>query len=278
MMQYRQQINQEKYQHQQQRQQQQHQYIETSLDQDLYGIYSATTRKMSIDASIDIPSPANSFYSAPNSRNSSIDMETTVFNVGLLDHRRQFDTKESLYTEPSPPPQQSIIEVTRSAVSNSNIQSLQSTGGGTAAITPDFAAALTVAQCALSQRKKQKDSVPPVGYCCRLCAIEGHWMENCILYISNKYPQYNNAARAVALNIISPNSQVVLNTLPIVQQPQHQYTPKFYAEQMKQELEHQHYLQQRQQQQKYYYSDTTPNSLTSLSPDNVSRFAQIWDN
>ncbi|KAJ3113839.1 hypothetical protein HK100_001870 [Physocladia obscura] len=255
-MQFRQeQISQHKFQPQQRQYQQ---YSSSSLDQDLLGVSSpgsAMSRQMSIDASTEIPSPTNSFYSNPNN---SIDMERSVFTVGRL------------YTE-SPPQQQATIEVTRSGV---NFQSLQTTGGGIAAITPNFAIALTVAQCALSQRKKQKDSIPPVGYCCRLCAIEGHWMENCILCISNKHPQYNNAARTVALNIISPNSQVILNSLPVVQQPQYQYTPKFCAEQMKQHLEQEYYLQQ--QQQKYSHSDT-PNSLSSLLPDNVSRFSQIWN-
>ncbi|KAI8622344.1 hypothetical protein BC830DRAFT_1162970 [Chytriomyces sp. MP71] len=128
--------------------------------------------------------------------------------------------------------------------------SLQATGGGTAALTPALAVELTKAQMKLSQLKKQKDSIPPIGYICRLCAIEGHWMENCILYKSNKHPQYNNAARAVALNIISPGSQVVLNCLPVVPQPAVHYTPKFVATMhQKQEnlLREQQHIQQQQQ-------------------------------
>ncbi|KAJ3065918.1 hypothetical protein HDU98_010742 [Podochytrium sp. JEL0797] len=156
---------------------------------------------------------------------------------------------------------------------------LQSTGGGTAKITPQLAVALTQAQLRLSQLKKQRDSLPPSGYICRLCAIEGHWMENCILYKSNKHPQYNNAARAVALNIISPDSQHVLSSLPVVQQPQQLYTTQFYQqhkmqqqrmmreqqarmdqmqrqmEQMQfQEQQYYNQLQQQQQQQNYYHA------------------------
>ncbi|KAI8615137.1 hypothetical protein BC830DRAFT_323778 [Chytriomyces sp. MP71] len=140
---------------------------------------------------------------------------------------------------------------------------LQATGGGTAALTPALAVEITKAQVKLSQLKKQKDSIPPIGYICRLCAIEGHWMENCILYKSNKHPQYNNAARAVALNIISPGSQVVLNRLPVVAQPAVHYTPKFVATMHQQQLEQQekllreqHYIQQQQlyaQQQQQLY-------------------------
>ncbi|KAI8618245.1 hypothetical protein BC830DRAFT_1166316 [Chytriomyces sp. MP71] len=134
---------------------------------------------------------------------------------------------------------------------------LQATGGGTAALTPALAVELTKAQVKLSQLKKQKDSIPPIGYICRLCAIEGHWMENCILYKSNKHPQYNNAARAVALNIISPGSQVVLNSLPVVAQPAVHYTPKFVAAMHQQQLQQQEKLvreQQYIQQQRQLYA------------------------
>ncbi|KAJ3064909.1 hypothetical protein HDU99_004326, partial [Rhizoclosmatium hyalinum] len=150
-----------------------------------------------------------------------------------------------------------------------------STGGGTAALTPQLAVALTAAQIQLSQRKKQRDSLPPPGYCCRLCAIEGHWMENCILYKSNKHPQYNNAARAVALNIISPSSQQVLNSLPVVAQPTQLFTPKFYQEHQ-QKIQHQDLYRHQQQPRYRSYESTSSSPVSAGSPGSTSRFEQIW--
>ncbi|KAJ3240463.1 hypothetical protein HDU81_003604 [Chytriomyces hyalinus] len=81
-------------------------------------------------------------------------------------------------------------------------------------MTPLLAIELAKAQNLFSKHKKQKDSIPHVGYVCRLCSIEGHWMQNCILYKSHKQPQYNNVARAVSLNIIPQESQAFLEALP----------------------------------------------------------------
>ncbi|KAJ3250774.1 hypothetical protein HDU77_006389 [Chytriomyces hyalinus] len=78
-------------------------------------------------------------------------------------------------------------------------------------MTPLLAIELAKAQNLFSKHKKQKDSIPHVGYVCRLCSIEGHWMQNCILYKSHKQPQYCNFARAISMNIIT---QDFLEALP----------------------------------------------------------------
>ncbi|KAJ3031498.1 UNVERIFIED_CONTAM: hypothetical protein HDU68_003439 [Siphonaria sp. JEL0065] len=202
-----------------------------------------TSRNNSFDYGISSAplTPSSPPFSAVSSRNNSVDMGSHTFNGGLCQHR-QMDSPSIRYHSKHdlpPSPYEPAFAVTPSP--------LQATGGGTAAITPEFAEALTVAQVQLSQRKKQRDTFPPMGYTCRLCSIEGHWMENCILYKSNKHPQYNNAARAVALNIISEKSQYVLEALPVVQQPKQKFTPKFYQEYQQQQLQ----LQQQQQQRRF---------------------------
>ncbi|KAJ3032167.1 UNVERIFIED_CONTAM: hypothetical protein HDU68_000006 [Siphonaria sp. JEL0065] len=217
----------------------------------------ATSRNNSFDygASSAPLTPSSSPYSAASSRNNSVDMESHTFNAGMYQHQqykrqqqqmdRQVDSPSVRYPSKydlPPSPREPTFTVAPSP--------LQATGGGTAAITPELAEALTVAQVQLSQRKKQRDTFPPMGYICRLCSIEGHWMENCILYKSNKHPQYNNAARAVALNIISEKSQHVLEALPVVQQPKQKFTPKFYQEYQQQQLQLQQQQQQEQQQQR----------------------------
>ncbi|KAJ3012790.1 UNVERIFIED_CONTAM: hypothetical protein HDU68_001029 [Siphonaria sp. JEL0065] len=247
--------------------------------------------------------PSSTSYSAASSRNNSVDMESHTFNAGLYQHQqykrqqqqmdRQMDSPSIRYPSKydlPPSPREPAFTITPSP--------LQATGGGTAAITPELAEALTVAQVQLSQRKKQRDTFPPMGYTCRLCSIEGHWMENCILYKSNKHPQYNNAARAVALNIISEKSQYVLEALPVVQQPKQKFTPKFYQEyqqqlqqqqqqeQQQQRLrrqerleQEQHYYNQLQQEQRQYqqqqYHSFAPPSPTN-SAGSGSRFEGLW--
>ncbi|KAI8840645.1 hypothetical protein BJ741DRAFT_661925 [Chytriomyces cf. hyalinus JEL632] len=206
------------------------------------------SRHASIDYSIDgsfspssSPSrPTLSPTSAPSSRHNSVDFDAGVFETSANSLRKSMIGyyNNNTISEPLSP------------ILSSSPAPLQATGGGTASITPALAVELTKAQMKLSMLKKQKDSIPPNGYVCRLCAIEGHWMENCILYKSNKHPQYNNAARAVALNIITPGSQVVLNSLPVVSQPQVQYTPKFVSSQQPslQQQQHMHHQQQLRQQ------------------------------
>ncbi|ORY53741.1 hypothetical protein BCR33DRAFT_711100 [Rhizoclosmatium globosum] len=245
-----------------------------------------TAPSVSRNNSFDYPgspvSPSSTSYSVPSSRNNSVDMDANTFSANMYLHqqqqqlqqlRRQMDTprytRDRVYDDQPMSPREPSPSVSVAP------SPLQSTGGGTAALTPQLAVALTAAQIQLSQRKKQRDSLPPPGYCCRLCAIEGHWMENCILYKSNKHPQYNNAARAVALNIISPSSQQVLNSLPVVAQPTQLFTPKFYQE-------HQQKIQQQdlyrhQQQPRYRSYESTSSSPVSVgSPGSTSRFEQIW--
>ncbi|TPX55994.1 hypothetical protein CcCBS67573_g09398 [Chytriomyces confervae] len=205
------------------------------------------SRHASIDYSIDgsySPSssptrPILSPTSAPSSRHNSVDFDAGVFETSANSSRKSIIGyyNNNTISEPLSP------------ILSSSPAPLQATGGGTASITPALAVELTKAQMKLSMLKKQKDSIPPNGYVCRLCAIEGHWMENCILYKSNKHPQYNNAARAVALNIITPGSQVVLNSLPVVSQPQVQYTPKFVSSQQPSSLQQQHMHHQQQLRQ-----------------------------
>ncbi|KAJ3346722.1 hypothetical protein HDU83_002772 [Entophlyctis luteolus] len=242
----------------------------------------------------DPPSPTSTHYSDASTRRNSIDLDPSSFGPYFAhrQHPSHQSQQASIYFPPetvSPPPLES---------SRPPMAILQSTRGGTAALTPDLAAQLTEAQIQLSLRKKQRDSIPPVGYICRLCAIEGHWMENCILYKSNKYPQYNNAARAVALNIISPDSQVVLNSLPVVQQPKRLFTPKFFAaEKLRQLAVHEQQRQscdsaqtrgfhtQQMHQSTFPSSSPTDESCSlafgfteasHISPRSGSRFEQIW--
>ncbi|KAJ3385628.1 hypothetical protein HDU84_002111 [Entophlyctis sp. JEL0112] len=218
----------------------------------------------------DPPSPASTHYSAPSTRRNSVDLDPSTFG-SFYSHRRHPSSHQNqpsrMYvpSEPVSPP----VESSRSIIAPS-MATLQSTGGGTAALTPDLAAQLTEAQIQLSLRKKQRDSIPPVGYTCRLCAIEGHWMENCILYKSNKHPQYNNAARAVALNIISPDSQIVLNSLPVVQKPKHLYTPKFFAEEKMRQLAKQEQLAKERQ----YFLSSRRSEYIAKSGDYYSHHQQ----
>ncbi|KAJ3225850.1 hypothetical protein HDU81_007643 [Chytriomyces hyalinus] len=221
-------------------------------------------RHASIDYSIEdsfSPSsspirPTLSPTSAPSSRHNSVDYDTGVFETSANSFRKSSIGyyNNNAINEPLSP----IL---------SSPAPLQATGGGTASITPALAVELAKAQMKLSMLKKQKDSIPPNGYVCRLCAIEGHWMENCILYKSNKHPQYNNAARAVALNIITPGSQVVLNSLPVVSQPQVQYTPKFVSSQ-------QPSLQQQQQQQQMHHQQQLRQQILQQQQQQLQRKQQ----
>ncbi|KAJ3347673.1 hypothetical protein HDU83_001894 [Entophlyctis luteolus] len=257
----------------------------------------------------DPPSPTSN--SAPSTRRNSVDLDLSSFSAGFshrhfpsrptpTQHARMYIPSEQISPR---------LDSTRPLLAHSTaMANLQSAGGGTAALTPDLAAQLTEAQIQLSMRKKQPDTIPPIGYICRLCAIEGHWMENCILYRSNRHPQYNNAARAVALNIISPDSQIILNSLSVVPKPKQLYTPKFVSHENMRQVPAQG-GQQSGRRSEYvaktgdYHSQqmlrsTLPNSYPannsgsqeeippsnfpfcypqpSLSPRSGSRFEQIW--
>ncbi|KAI8838789.1 hypothetical protein BJ741DRAFT_600599 [Chytriomyces cf. hyalinus JEL632] len=91
------------------------------------------------------------------------------------------------------------------------VDATSSAMGAGQGMTPLLAIELAKAQNLFSKHKKQKDSIPHAGYVCRLCSIEGHWMQNCILYKSHKQPQYCNFARAISMNIIT---QDFLEALP----------------------------------------------------------------
>ncbi len=167
-----------------------------------------------------------SFMLHPGAANANNNL---MHGIGLLPNRSNSNNDLSL-------------GLSLSGLPNMNAAGMVNTIGGAASLMnfPHGASAM------ISPKRHHHRSVPSAGYICRLCLIEGHWMEDCVLY-EGKQPDLLNGGSLVTSGLFN------------AKKAQKQLTQQLFTpQQIQQQHIQQHQLQYSQKEIPYYKRRPVP--------------------